>query len=156
PSPTTNDAFLEMVQLSGLVDGAYLEAHVRSLEESSSLPAAPRLLANRLVEDGILTGFQTRFLLQGRFRGLIVGKYKVLEPLGSGGMGRVYLCEHVAMGHRVALKLLTGVDRNNYVAVERFFREARASAALNHPNIVRAHDIDHDGKYYYLVMDYVD
>jgi serine/threonine protein kinase len=145
-----------MVQQSGLVDPGYLEAHVRSLEETSTLPEAPPQLASRLVEDGLLTGFQTRFILQGRFRGLVVGKYKVLEPLGSGGMGRVYLCEHVAMGHRVAIKLLTGVDRNNYVAIERFFREARASAALNHPNIVRAHDIDHDGKYYYLVMDYVD
>jgi serine/threonine protein kinase len=156
PSPTTNHAFLEMVQQSGLVDSAYLDAHVRGLEEASALPAAPRLLADRLVADGLLTGFQTHFLLQGRFRGLVVGKYKVLEPLGQGGMGRVYLCEHVAMGHRVALKLLAGVDRNNCVAIERFFREARASAALNHPNIVRAHDIDHDGKYYYLIMDYVD
>jgi eukaryotic-like serine/threonine-protein kinase len=156
PAPTTSEAFLECVRKSGLVDPGYLDGHVESLRQGEGLPEEPALLARRLVDDGLLTAFHTGQLLRGKYKGFLVGKYKVLEPLGAGGMGHVFLCEHALMGHRVALKLLTGIPEDDLHAVERFFREARAGAMLNHPNLVRAHDIDHDGSYYYLVMDYVD
>src|SRR5919198_1512588 len=156
PAPITSDAFLDCVRKSGLVDPEYLDSHVDSLRQAASLPPEPQLLAQRLVDDGLLTAFHTGQLLKGKYRGFIVGKYKVLEPLGTGGMGHVFLCEHLLMGHRVAMKLLTGIAEDDMNAVERFFREARAGALLNHPNLVRAHDVDHDGTYYYLIMDYVD
>jgi serine/threonine protein kinase len=60
------------------------------------------------------------------------------------------------MHRRVALKVLPAAQANDPGAVERFYREARAVATLDHPNIVRAHDIDHDGKVHFLVMEYVD
>jgi serine/threonine protein kinase len=156
PAPATSEAFLDCVQKSGLVDPEHLQGHLQVLREASGLPAGPREMAQRLIEDGFLTAFQTTHLLRGKYKGFVVGKFKVLEPLGMGGGGRVYLCEHLAMGHPVAMKLLTGIDEADIAAVERFFREAQLAASLNHPNIVRAHDIDHDGKYYYLIMDYVD
>src|SRR5262249_10300267 len=83
-------------------------------------------------------------------------KYKILERLGSGGMGTVFLCEHKVMRHYVALKVIRLDKANDVSAMQRFFREARAAAAMDHPNIVRAHDIDHDGKLLFLVMAYVE
>src|SRR5690242_9021234 len=80
-------------------------------------------------------------------------KYRILEFLGSGGMGSVYLCEHVTMRRRVAIKTLPVSKANDSSYLERFHREARAVAALDHPNIVRAYDIDHEGDLHFLVME---
>src|SRR5262249_15282832 len=76
--------------------------------------------------------------------------------LGAGGMGAVFLCEHTLMGHRVAIKVLPDEKSRDRTALGRFYREARAAAGLDHPNIVRAYDIDQDGDRHFLVMEYVD
>ena len=110
-----------------------------------------------MVRDGMLTTLQAGLLLKGKWRNFIIsGKYKLLEHLGTGGMGSVYLCEHVLMRRRVALKVLPNDKVSDPVVLERFYREARAVAALDHRNIVRAHDIDHDGNLHFLVLEYVD
>src|SRR5262249_14601308 len=57
---------------------------------------------------------------------------------------------------RVALKVLPAAQADNPTYLERFYREGRAVASLDHPNIVKVHDIDHDGKLHFLVMEYVD
>src|SRR5262249_27270936 len=71
-------------------------------------------------------------------------------------MGSVYLCEHKFMRRRVAVKVLPSAKAEESSALERFYREARAVAALDHPNIVRAYDIDQDDKLHFLVMEYID
>ena len=74
-------------------------------------------------------------------------------------MGQVYLAEHTAMRRLVALKVLppTSSDTTeNRIARERFLREARAAATLDHPNIVRVFDLCQEGKLLYLVMEYVE
>ena len=71
-------------------------------------------------------------------------------------MGQVYLCEHKLMRRRVAVKVLPTAKADDPSALERFIREARAVAALDHPNIVRAYDIDQDEKLHFLVMEHVD
>jgi serine/threonine protein kinase len=71
-------------------------------------------------------------------------------------MGSVYLCEHLFMRRRVAVKVLPTAKAEDPSALERFYREARAVAALDHPNIVRAYDIDQDDKLHFLVMEYID
>ena len=72
-------------------------------------------------------------------------------------MGQVFLCEHMRMKRLVALKVLpTDRLKDDDSALERFYREARAVAALDHPNIVRAYDIDQDENLHFLVMEYVD
>jgi serine/threonine protein kinase len=110
-----------------------------------------------MLRDGLLTKFQATHLLRGRYKNFYLGKFKLLEPLGTGGMSQVFLAEHVVMKHRVAIKMLPVREGTDPAAVSRFLREARAAAAVNHPNVVRAHDFDiADGKYYYLVKDYVD
>ncbi len=154
PAPSTIDEFLELVRKSNVLDEKKLDAY---LEKSrAALPPDPGQAAGYLIRDGILTRFQAEQFLLGKWRRFHIGKYKVLERLGSGGMGSVYLCEHRLMRRRVAVKVLPTAKADDPSSLERFYREARAVAALDHPNIVRAYDIDQDEKLHFLVMEYVD
>lgn len=156
PSPATVDEFLELVQRSGIADEARLKSYLQKLASQSGVPTDPSKLAGTLVRDGLLTYFQADQLLQGKWKRFFIGKYKVLERLGAGGMGQVFLCEHKLMRRRVAVKVLPAVKAQDPASLERFYREARAVAALDHPNIVRAYDIDQDDSLHFLVMEYVD
>ncbi|HEX5272201.1 MAG TPA: serine/threonine-protein kinase, partial [Gemmataceae bacterium] len=156
PAPTTTDEFLDLVRKSGIVDEKRLNAYLTRLRAAGPVPPEPAKFAGLLVRDGILTHFQAEQVCQGKWRRFTIGKYKVLERLGAGGMGSVYLCEHKLMRRRVAVKVLPTAKADDPSSLERFYREARAVAALDHPNIVRAYDIDQDDKLHFLVMEYVD
>ena len=154
--PTTVDQLLELVRKSELVASQRLDDYLAALSGSKPNRHDPRRLAARLVRDGLLTTFQAEQFLQGRWKGFTLGKYRILEKLGAGGMGAVFLCEHSHMRHRVAIKVLPEEKARDKAALGRFYREARAAAGLDHPNIVRAFDIDQDGGRHFLVMEYVD
>ncbi len=72
----------------------------------------------------------------------LIGRYEVIRLLGQGGMGEVYLARDTVLGRRVALKLMPRARRNDENLRARFLREARAVAALNHPNIVTIHEVN--------------
>ena len=156
PSPTTNDELLDLVRKSGVLDEKRLDAYLAKVGSGNAIPQEPAKFAGVLVADGILTHFQAEQFLQGKWRRFTIGRYKVLERLGAGGMGSVYLCEHKLMRRRVAVKVLPTAKADDPASLERFYREARAVAALDHPNIVRAYDIDQDEKLHFLVMEFVD
>jgi predicted Ser/Thr protein kinase len=156
PSPASSDEFLDLVRKSGVLDERKLSAYLGKLWAASAPPKEPLALANALVQEGLLTRFQAEQILQGKWRRFFLGKYKVLERLGTGGMGSVYLCEHKVMRHHVAVKVLSPVRAEDRSARERFYREARALAALDHPNIVRGIDIDEHDNLHFLVMEYID
>jgi serine/threonine protein kinase len=156
PAPATADELLALVQRSGVADEAKLRAYTQKLTQSGSMPSEPAKLAGVLVRDGVLTYFQAEQLLQGKYKRFTIGKYKVLEKLGAGGMAQVFLCEHKLMRRRVAIKVLPTAKADDPSSLERFYREARAVAAVDHPNIVRAYDIDQDENLHFLVMEYVD
>jgi eukaryotic-like serine/threonine-protein kinase len=155
PAPTTTDELLDLLRTSGLIEPERLDAFAAKAATDPG-PASPRHWAGLLVGTGFLTRFQSEQILLGKWRGFTVGRYKVLERLGSGGAGTVYLCEHVKVRRKVAVKVLPTVRASNPAAVGRFHREARAAGVLNHPNLVKCHDIDQDGELHYLVMEYVD
>ncbi len=85
--------------------------------------------------------------------GQTLGKYRVLEPLGSGGMARVYRGYHPQLDRFVAIKVLRSdlVDDESFLT--RFRREAQAVAALRHPNIIQVHDFDVEDDIYFMVME---
>ena len=72
--------------------------------------------------------------------GTVVDRYEIDGLLGSGGFGAVYSARHTFLGQRVALKLLHREHVESHDAVERFFREARAAAAVGSPHIIQVHD----------------
>lgn len=156
PAPTTIQEYLDCVRRSGVVEDDRLNTYLEQLQSSGPLPVELPKLASQMVRDGILTNFQSEQFLQGKWKRFHIGKYKVLERLGSGGMGQVFLCEHKLMRRRVAIKVLPTAKAEDPVAKERFYREARAVAALDHPNVVRAFDVDQDGALHFLVLEHVD
>lgn len=86
---------------------------------------------------------------------LSLGRYRLLDELGRGGMGRVYKALHTIMGRVVALKIISPELVSDPVAVEWFLREVRASTQLSHPNIVMAYDANEAEGLRFLVMEYV-
>jgi hypothetical protein len=85
--------------------------------------------------------------------GVRIGPYQIVSLLGRGGMGEVYRAHDARLGRDVAIKVLAPGLANTPDAVARFEREARAVAALNHPNIVSLHDVGHDGDLAYAVTE---
>ena len=157
PAPVSNDDLTDVILKSGVIEEGRLRAYVKKLADSESgLPPDPNKLGGLMVRDGILTYFQAEQLLQGKWKRFFIGKYKVLERLGVGGMGQVFLCEHKLMKRKVAVKVLPAAKSNDEAALSRFYREARAVAAVDHPNLVRAYDIDQDENLHFLVMEFVD
>ena len=147
----TVEQFLTALENSKLLDPAQL-ARAKSIAPAHSDPQA---IAWALVREGLLNRWQAGQLLNGR-QVFFVGKYKLIAFLGQGGMGSVFLGEHVTMNRRVALKIVAKKLCRDPVALERLLAEARAGAALDHPNIVQAYSVDNEGDQYYLVMEYVD
>src|SRR5262245_24008195 len=129
-SNVTADEFVDLVKRSGLVERDRIEEVLSSM---SPLPGDSSLLGERLVEAGIITRWQGKRLLEGHRRGFQLGNYRLLDRLGRGGMGLVFLAEHIVMRRRVAIKILPKERAANREYVERFHREARAVAALDHP-----------------------
>jgi tRNA A-37 threonylcarbamoyl transferase component Bud32 len=154
--PNSVEELVQLIRKSGMVDETRLSDYLQRRDFARGLPADPRVFADDMVRDGVLTNFQAEQFLLGKWRGFTIGKYKLLERVGVGGMGQVFLCEHMFMKKRVAVKVLPPNKADQPAALGRFYREARAAGSLAHPNIVRTHDIDQDGNLHFIVMDYVD
>ena len=85
-----------------------------------------------------------------------IGNYEIIEEVGRGGMAVVYKALHTSLERIVAIKELHSSLKDDRELVERFKREAKAAASLNHPNIVQVYDFWNDRNTYYLAMEYVD
>ena len=153
PAPATTSDFLDVVRKSRLVEEPDL---VQFQAAHPDLSDDPKVIAAVLLEDKLLTAFQSAQLLRGKYRGFVLGKYKLLDRIGLGGMGQVFLAEHGVMRKRVALKVLPPDRSQNEFARERFVREARTTGQLDHPNLIKAFDLDTDGEVHFLVLEYVD
>src|SRR6266702_4677033 len=87
---------------------------------------------------------------------LFDGRYRIVRKLGAGGMANVYLAEDQELGRRVAIKILDDRHASDDQFVERFRREAKNAAGLNHPNIVSIYDRGEAEGTYYIAMEYLD
>ncbi|MDR1964579.1 MAG: serine/threonine protein kinase [Planctomycetaceae bacterium] len=148
--------FLDLLRRSGLVDSVKLDEALASIESEAAESQLDdvQYIASSLVKRYLLTVWQAKQLLKKRYKGFFLRQYKILGHLGSGGMSSVYLAEHTLMQRRVAVKVLPRKRLEKSIYLERFVREAQAIASLDHPNIIRAYDIDHEGDVHYIVMEY--
>src|ERR1051325_11246144 len=85
-----------------------------------------------------------------------ISHYRILEKLGAGGMGEVYLAEDTKLGRRVALKILGEEFTTTRDRVNRFEQEACAASALNHPNILTIHEVGSDDGKHFMATEYID
>lgn len=154
----TADKLIELVRKSDLSDDASIDAAIERIKSKNNgeLPTDPVEMTKALEAEKIITRWHSEKLLVGKYRGFFLGKYKLLGHIGSGGMSSVYLAEHTKMHDLRAIKVLpkSKLGKSSYLA--RFQQEAKAIASLNHPNIVRAYDIDNQEDTHYIVMEYVD
>jgi serine/threonine protein kinase len=147
-------SFLANVLRSGLLDRKQLDALVQGL--SPEQQANPEALADQLVRMGQLTPFQTQKLLQGITRGLVLGPYRILAPLGKGGMSRVFLARDDRTQREVALKVLSPRRaRAEQRLVTRFRHEMELSQLLEHPHIARTYETGVCDDVHYMAMEYV-
>ena len=120
-----------------------------SLDETQMMQGVTEALTRR----GVLTGFQASQLLMGR-RKFNLGQYRILDQIGRGGMGQVFLAEHELMGRHVAIKVLPR-KKSTEESEQVFRREIRMLGRLDHENLVRALDAGYDGKVFFLVTELV-
>jgi serine/threonine-protein kinase len=155
PAPAqTLEEFLRVARASGLVDSDQLDQAIAPWKAVTG--PVPEDCFQALRDRGLLTTWQIEQLRRGRHKGFVLGKYKLLRLLGSGGMSSVYLAEHATLHNKVAIKVLPvkRVTKTSYLA--RFEREAQSSARLNHPHLARAFDLDSSGAIHFIVMEYID
>ena len=86
---------------------------------------------------------------------IICNRYKIIDHLGTGGMATVWLGYDTILDRQVAIKTFK-IDANDEDAVKRFNREAKAVTSLSHPNIVSIYDVENEGEFYYLILEYVE
>jgi response regulator RpfG family c-di-GMP phosphodiesterase len=153
---------LETLLTSGVVLAEDWEALSPRARAELAECAEPQDLHARLLEHGLLTQYQVSRLEAGNTFGLVLGSYRVLERLGSGGMGIVFRAEHMRLRRQVAIKVLHPTHAEHADLLTRFYREIRAVAKLQHPNVVGAVDVGempspdgHSLTLHYFVMEYV-
>jgi serine/threonine protein kinase len=154
-APSTCAEFLYLIRESGLLGTSVLDGLIDKFPDGNS--ESPTSLASALVRKGTLTEFQAEQLLQGRAHGFHLGGYVILERLGCSRMSTVLLCRQQSLDRLVAVKLLsTSKAAANERMLQRFYREARATASLHHPHIVRAYDVEENERGHLLIMEYVE
>lgn len=156
----TAASFLNGVRNSGLVEAEPLEVVIREMRAAGGDVNDSRTIASELIQRELVTEWQADKLLQGRHKGFFLGRYRLMRLLGAGQMSAVYLGRHIYMDHLVAIKVLPADKVGDTSYLGRFYREAKAVAALSHPNIIRAFDVDKQVEagtdIHFLVMEYIE
>jgi serine/threonine protein kinase len=148
----SSGALIDLLRRYGLLSADQLEQLPELVGGSSS---DGRALAKILVHRGLLARYQATLLVGGRADELIVGKYRVLDLLGEGGLSRVFLARHVENNWTVALKVIRPEILTSQAGRQQFLQEMEAMARFDHPNIVQFLDVDQSGNNFYYAMEYV-
>jgi eukaryotic-like serine/threonine-protein kinase len=145
--PENRPAFLDKVCGSNLQLRREIESLLQTCHQLGDFIETPALevAAQSLADDSDLT-------LTGRQ----IAHYKIISPLGSGGMGEVYLAEDSRLGRRLALKLLPAHFTRDADRMARFQRESRALSALNHPNIITIYEVGEDRGRHFIASELIE
>ncbi|MGL6196214.1 MAG: serine/threonine protein kinase, partial [Thermoguttaceae bacterium] len=152
------ETFLELLSKSGLVTDDQADDALALIEAVATKEQFRdgEFIGKAFVERGMITQWHLRQLLKRRYKGFFIRQYKILGILGAGGMSTVYLAEHKLMQRRVAIKVLPKERLKKSGYLDHFVREAQVIATLDHPNIIRAYDIDREDDVNYIVMEFFD
>ena len=156
PPPARADAFGEVAVRLGFVSEAQLQEAVaaQSVLQQAGLP---KRIGEVLLEKNLITSEQLDTVVRSQtVSKKRLGDYELISKLGEGGMGAVFKARQLSMDRLVALKILSPHHAGNAEFRERFEREARAIAKLNHPNIVTGIDAGEADGYSFFAMEYVD
>ena len=148
----------KLVVERGLMSPDELEECSRQVRARATT-AAPISLAEVLVEKEFLTKRQVERLrgdLEAVKTSQQIPGYRIIRKLGAGAMATVFLAKQISLDRLVAIKVLPKKFSTNPNFIERFYKEGRAAARLNHNNIVAAYDVGQAGEHHYFVMEYVD
>ena len=164
----TGSSFLSVVRKSGLVDAEDLDRRLKRVADRGLDITKAQAIAEALVRNGDLSHWQSERLLQGQSDGFFLGRYRLTDLLGEGGLSRVYRAQGQA-GTEFAIKVLIRSDPEHVIAAPqdgsvslaaRFAREASMAISLVHPNIVRGVEFESlrqgGNEQHYLVMEFVD
>ncbi|VTS02108.1 protein kinase domain-containing protein [Tuwongella immobilis] len=131
---------LEECRRLNLFDAVTFRDFLQRVGERFAEMTTRERVGQTLVAAGILTEYQLQRLLSGQTHGLVLGHYRILDKLGSGTVGLVFLGEHVLLRRRVAIKVLPVDDTFPMEVIERFHSEMQVLSNLRHPHIVTAYD----------------
>ena len=149
------DEFLAHLVKSGLVEKSELDRIAISSDYGTDGDGSVKL-ARVLIKNKLLTSYQAGKLLAGATRGFFLGGYRILKPLGEGGMGKVYLASHEKTAEKVAIKVLPPQKaREEKNALNRFRREMDLSQRAKHPNLARTIKVGSDGDVHFMVLEYI-
>jgi eukaryotic-like serine/threonine-protein kinase len=126
---------------------AEVDALILAYEESADFIERPAIE----IDAAVVAGSLGEALI-----GQTISHYRIIERLGEGGMGVVYLAQDTKLGRRIALKLLPARFTIDAERVHRFEQEARAASALNHPNIVTIHEIGHLDSSHFIATEFIE
>src|ERR1051326_653367 len=149
--PQNAGAVLKLLEELELLATAHLDELKQGTGKSTD---ASQEIIQRLVKRGWLTNFQAQRIAEGHAGDLVLGSYRLLSPLGAGGMGEVFKARHQLMNRTVAVKLIRKDWLGDREAVRRFRREIELAGQLKHAHIVVAHDAEQIGERLFLVMEY--
>jgi Protein kinase domain len=168
PVPETRVDMVDNVDtLSGSSARAVVTTDSKTAPPEEAAPAQPEAEVDQksekeitlaslksLMLKGVLTKFQTDWIMKGEFEEFTVGEFRILDILGTGGMGWLYVGVNEATGEKAAVKVISKHMENDYLT--RFKLEARAGLMLNHPNIVRTIRLGETAEILYVALELVE
>lgn len=126
---------------------AEVESLLSSLDSASSFMETPAVAKVAAVIEA-----ETKHLERGQN----LGHYEIIEQIGEGGMGEVYLAEDTHLGRKIALKILPESVAQDGERMQRFVREAKSASALNHPNIITIYEIGKTNNTHFIATEYIE
>ncbi len=160
--PSAARAFVADVVAAQLLPNSAVTAFVAKLGTRVNQIPTRECTADALVGLGFLTRYQASRMLAGQPHGLVFGSYRVLDRIGSGSVGVVFLAEHAFLGRQAAIKVVPADDATPSAVYDRFLAEMRLLASIDHPHVAAAHDAGvlpassgGQSALAYLVLDYI-